>query len=114
MVLSSRLAGRERFEILRSNKQWLASKVMCYVNFGFAAGCEAVALPRRQQPDIPGLCPWSGLDPSDLLGQRPHSGHSPKIYKGHLYGGKATASHPAAKPKPTNAGLLGQSLSNYK
>jgi hypothetical protein len=35
---------------------------------------------------IPGLCPWSGLSPSDLLGQRPHQGHSPKC-KRHLYGG---------------------------
>jgi len=31
---------------------------------------------------IPGLCPWSGLSPSDLLGQRPHQGHSPKNIKG--------------------------------
>ena len=35
---------------------------------------------------IPGLCPWSGLSPSNLLGQRPNQGHSPKC-KRHLYGG---------------------------
>src|SRR5688572_20522831 len=47
---------------------------------------------------IPGLCPWSGLSPTDLLGQRPHQGHSPKNKKGIPRRGKATASHPAAKP----------------
>src|SRR5688572_21976307 len=55
-----------------------ASKVMDHVRFGLAAGCEAVAVPRRQQPDYSGLCPWFGLSPSDLLGRRPHQGHSPK------------------------------------
>src|SRR5712692_8010446 len=49
-----------------------ASKVMGHVRFGFAAGCEAVAMPRRQQPDYSRATPWSGLGPSDLLGQRPH------------------------------------------
>jgi hypothetical protein len=37
------------------------------VVFGFAAGCESVALPRRQWPDNFGLCPWFGLSPFGFL-----------------------------------------------
>jgi hypothetical protein len=33
--------------------------------------------PADSSQTIPGLCPWFGLGPSDLLGQRPHRGHSP-------------------------------------
>src|ERR1700694_2390705 len=33
----------------RLGPRQLASKVMGHVRFGFAAGCEAVAMPRRQQ-----------------------------------------------------------------
>jgi len=66
-------------ELAVSQAKGFASKVMGQVRFGFAAGCEAVAMPRRQQQIIPGLFPWSGLSPSDLFGQRPHQGHSPKM-----------------------------------
>jgi hypothetical protein len=62
-----------------------ASKVIDHLRFGFAAGCETVAMPRRNRPDYSGLCPWFGL-PFVLLGQRPHEGHSPK-WKNNLYGG---------------------------
>jgi transposase len=38
-----------------------ASKVMGHLRFGFAAGCEAVATPRRTGQIIPGYAPGSGL-----------------------------------------------------
>ena len=39
-----------------------ALKVMGHVRCGFAAGCAAVAMPRRQQLDYsPGYAPGSGL-----------------------------------------------------
>src|SRR6185436_14442019 len=51
--------------------------------------------------------PGSGLALPVGLGQRPHQRHSPKIYKSSLRRDTATASHPAAKPKPSfNGGLL--------
>ena len=56
-----------------------ASKVTGYVTYGFAAGCEAVAMPRRHLPVY-----FRGYAPRVsfalyLLGQRPHQGHSPKL-----------------------------------
>jgi hypothetical protein len=68
-----------------------ALKVMDHLSIGFAAGCEAVAMPRRQKPIIFGARPWSGLSPSDLLGQRPHQRAKPKKDKGLTSGGKAEA-----------------------
>jgi hypothetical protein len=50
---------------------------------------------------IPGLCPWFGLSHSDLLGQSPHQGQSPILKKRSLRRGRATTSHPAAKPNLT-------------
>src|SRR5687768_7103437 len=85
------------YQVFKVSRFGFASKDIRFVNFGFAAGCE-VALPRVSNQIIPGLCPWSGLSPTDLLGQRPHQGHSPKNKKGIPRRGKATASHPAAKP----------------
>jgi hypothetical protein len=72
---------------------------MSHLRLGFAAGCEAVATPRRNRSDYSGLCPWFGLNPSGLFGQRPYEGHSPKLEKtataGHSHGltsgGKAEA-----------------------
>jgi hypothetical protein len=48
----------------------LASKVMRDAEFGCAAGCEAVALPRRELVDFcPGLCPSYGLWPKNIAGK---------------------------------------------
>ena len=52
--------------------------------FGFAAGCAAVAPPRRQRTDFSGLCPRSGLSLFGLNG--PGRGIAPK-FKSHVYGG---------------------------
>src|SRR5687767_1893225 len=60
---------------------------------------------------IPGLCPWFGLSPTDLLGQRPHQGHSPKN-KGHLHGGAKPPPHIRRRSRTTNEGLLGQRQNN--
>ena len=39
-----------------------AAKVMCHFGYGFAAGCEAVAPPRRNWPDYSGgYAPRVGL-----------------------------------------------------
>src|SRR6185503_12462749 len=46
-----------------------------------------------------GYAPGFGLHPSDVLGQGPHEGHSPKVERRPLRQGIATASHQAAKPK---------------
>lgn len=35
------------------------------IGYGFAAGCAAVAVPRRLAGCITGLGPWCGLGPSD-------------------------------------------------
>jgi hypothetical protein len=43
--------------------------LMGCVRFGFAARCEAVAVPRRKRLDYLGLCPWLALSPADLLAQ---------------------------------------------
>ena len=68
---------------------------------GFAARCEPVALPRRQQPDIlGGYAPGAGLPSSDLLGQDHIKGIAQKV-KRYIYGGAEPAAHPAAKPNPT-------------
>lgn len=59
---------------------------------GFAAGCAALALPRRGVGDkVSGLCPWVRALPSDLLGQARRKGnaHNPNKCR---YG--------AAKPAP--------------
>ena len=47
---------------------------MSYVRFGFAAGCEAVALPRRSVPSSEG--------------QSPNQGHSPKTIQPQAGAGK--------------------------
>ena len=71
---------------------------MGHVGFGFAAGCEAVTMPRRQQPDYsPGYARF-GLARSDLLGQGRIKGIALTCEKP-LRRGIATASHPGAKPK---------------
>jgi len=55
-----------------------ASKVMGHLRFGFAAGCETVALPRRRGTfQNLGLCPGCGLWPSRSEGPSPNQGHSP-------------------------------------
>jgi hypothetical protein len=61
---------------------------------------------------ISGAMPWSGLSPSDLFGQRPHQGHSPKNVIGPSRRGIATASHRAAKPKPHQRGTFRAKLSS--
>ena len=41
-----------------------ASKVMGHVTYGLAAGCAAVAQPRRPYlVEKKGLCPWFGVGP---------------------------------------------------
>ena len=45
-------------------KLGFALKVGRWCSFGFAAGCEAVAVPRRRRPDLfPGYAPGSGFAP---------------------------------------------------
>ena len=56
-------------------------------------------MPRRNRPDYSGLCPGFRASTAELMGQRPHQGHSPKVERQPLRRGIATASHPAAKPK---------------
>ena len=46
-----------------------ASNVMGYVRFGFAAGCEAVAMPRRQQLDYFRATPVVRASPSDFVAE---------------------------------------------
>jgi len=44
----------------------LSSKVRRLVGFGFAAGCEAVAMSRQHRPGLfPGYAPGSGCAPVD-------------------------------------------------
>ena len=52
----------------QSQKIELASEFVLDADYGFAAGCEAEALPRRHQPEVPGLGPSFGLSLSILLG----------------------------------------------
>jgi hypothetical protein len=47
----------------------LLQKVIGNWSVGFAAGCAAVAMPRRQWLIIPGLSPWFGLSPLKLMSQ---------------------------------------------
>ena len=55
-------------------------KVLRWCGFGFAAGCEAVAMPRRRGAFyIFGLCPWCDLWPNKSEGLSPDQGHSPGI-----------------------------------
>jgi len=83
---------------------------MGHVRFGFAAGCEAVAMLRRQQPDYSRATP---PDPGLALRIYWAKGRTKGIaqkWKRHLYGGaKPPPSHPAAKPRPHQQGLLVQS-----
>jgi hypothetical protein len=48
-----------------NDKSGFGPRVMMHIRFGFAAGCEAVAVPRRQRRD---LCPGYALG-SGLFGQ---------------------------------------------
>ena len=57
-------------------------------NFGFAAGCEAVAVPHRERPDYFRAMPLVLALPLGLLGQRPHEGQSP-IVKGARMAGQS-------------------------
>ena len=55
-----------------------ALKVLRWYGCGFAAGCEAVALPRaRGAYYIFGLCPRCGLWPNKSEGLSPNQGRSP-------------------------------------
>jgi hypothetical protein len=57
----------------------LASKVRCLVGFGFAAGCEAVATPRRRRASYSvGYAPGAAFGLIDR-GQSPNQGHSPEV-----------------------------------
>jgi len=68
------------------------------VRFGFATGCEAVATPRRQQPDyFPGYALGSGLAPGIDWAKGRTKGIAQE-HKALLRRGLAAASHPAAKP----------------
>ena len=58
-----------------------------HLRFGFATGFEAVAMPRRNRPDLLRAMPWRfGLRPSDLLGHSRTRGIAQK-WKGNRYGG---------------------------
>ena len=72
---------------------------MSHVRFGFAAGCEAVAMP-RQQKDIlfPGYAPGSGLA-LQIYWAKGHTRGKVQNVKASLRRGVAIASHPAAKPE---------------
>jgi len=59
---------------------------------GSAAGCEAVAVPRRQRPYYSRAMPLVRALPFDLLGQRRYQGHSPKCKK-HFDGGAQPPPH---------------------
>ena len=62
---------------------------------GYAAGCEARAIPRRHCPDLIGLCPWSGLSPRT---NGPEAARGIAQNKRQAAGGCiAIASRPAAK-----------------
>ena len=69
---------------------------------GFAAGCEAVALPRRERPShfLRGSAPY--LTPLLLVYPAEHQtrGRSPQTYKPRDTAGPSPASHQAAKPDP--------------
>ena len=65
---------QSKLSIINVCAEQLASKVMGHVRLGLAAGCAAVAMPRRRLPDYSGLCRVPGPGPADLLGQRPHPG----------------------------------------
>jgi hypothetical protein len=66
--------------VTKTQASSFASKVIGHVRFGFAAGCEAVALPRRQPPDyFRGYAPGPGLALRIYWPKRPHQGHSPKM-----------------------------------
>ncbi len=55
-----------------------ALKVGRWCSFGFAAGCEAVAVPRHTRAFLPlGYAPGAGLWPNKIQGQSPHEGRSP-------------------------------------
>ena len=56
------LRGRnEEADTVKLGNSSFVSNVMGHVRFGFAAGCEAVAMPRRQQPEYSwGYAPGSG------------------------------------------------------
>ena len=102
-----------KFEFVFSRERpnfCFASKVMWLVGYGFAAGCEAVAPPRRNEPDyFRGYAPRVGLPPG-LSGPRPAPGAQPKVTNkrtaGHSHrltsGGKAVSGMTdfEAKPNP--------------
>ena len=61
------------------HKLGFASKVMSHLRFGFAAGCEAVAMPRRRgRLSTFGLSPSCGLWHNKSEGLSPNQGHSPE------------------------------------
>jgi hypothetical protein len=63
MVCIGFAAGCEAVAVPRLRST--ASKSLVMVSFGFAAGCEAVAVPRLQESLFTsGLCPQSGLWPN--------------------------------------------------
>jgi hypothetical protein len=64
-----------------------ALKVMDHVRFGSAAGCAAVAMPRRHQPDYSRATPLVRAWPLKWIGPKPHQGRSPEIK------GTSTAGH---------------------
>src|SRR5436190_24120921 len=75
-----------------------ASKVMSHVRLGFAAGCEAVAMPRQQHPALfAGYAPGPGFALRILWAKGRTKGITQNV-KGASGRGRATASHPAAKP----------------
>src|SRR5688572_30134448 len=81
---------------LKTTLRDFAPNVLFAAAFGFAAGCEARALPRRQQNGlILGFGP--GLALRVCLGQRPHQGRSPSV-RDRYPAGQSPRLTSAAKP----------------
>ena len=103
-----------------------ASRSWGLVAFGFAAGCEAVAMPRRRGAFyIFGLGPWCGLWPNKSEGLSPNQGHSPGnnllLSAGHSHrrtsGGKAEApptEHSQSKAEAMTSGLTSWTIARLR
>ena len=81
-------------------RQALPLRIMGHARFGFAAGCEAVAMPRRTSSFVEnsGYALGAAFGPL-IRGAEPEPGAKPELMR-FLRRGIATASHPAAKPRP--------------
>ncbi len=94
-------------------KKALPQKSFRYVEFGFAAGCEAVALPRRHRPrSLSGYAPGLGVALT-VIGPKATKGIAQRCMAT-LRRGLATASDPAAKPSLTSPMTFGARLAKKR